>query len=59
MLKRQTDAVQETQRQEQGMMRDFSTLAEEHVAAAAAPLREAQHALEQVCILGRCRCGMC
>jgi hypothetical protein len=47
-LQAQVQAMQGVQHRERQTMREFSALAEEHLGAAAAPLRDAQQALAQV-----------
>lgn len=47
-LQRQAQAMRQAQQKEQQMMQEFGALAEEHVSATAAPLREARRALGQV-----------
>ena len=50
-LQAQVQAMQAVQQRERQTMREFGALAEEHLGAAAAPLRDAQQALAQVYFL--------
>ena len=50
-LQAQVQAMQAVQQRERQTMREFGALAEEHLGAAAAPLRDAQQALAQVYVL--------
>lgn len=47
-LQGQLQAMQQVQQRERQMMHEFSALAEEHMSAATAPLKDAQQALDQV-----------